>query len=68
MDDRLVFLGTQPCLNGRLLAKGVLLRVYLPIGPEEVYGRLARRKDGAWVLEAGERQIRLLGGLRCREV
>ncbi len=68
MDDRLVFLGARPFLNGRLLAEGTLLRVYLPIVREEVYGRLARRKDGAWVLEAGERQIRLLGGLRCREV
>ncbi len=68
LDDRLVFLGGQPFLNGRLLAEKTLLRVYFPIAGEELYGRLARREDGAWVLVAGERTIRLLGGIRCKEV
>ena len=68
MDDRLTFVGGFPCLNGRFLQEGTLLRVYFPIGPEEIYGRLARREDGAWVLEAGERMIRLLGGLKAKEV
>lgn len=67
-NDRLLLRGPLALLNGRALPEGALLRVYLPVNREEVYGRLHRREDGAWVLVAGERRIRLLSGVRAKEV
>lgn len=69
MNNMLRFDDGVATLNGQSLAEGTLLRVFLPVEGQEVYGRLERRgHDGAWYLHAGERRVRLLSGLRTKEV